>query len=138
MESVWAKAEGAWQMATWHIMGLCRGPAHGRLKRSCLQQLVTAQPPGPNPVLPGTCALHPEAGPPSWLHPAYSSLLRHPPQSQWFRRNIGNSSLWPSSPVSERCIKRMGFSGAARLLLCWVTWAGCWPESTMLPLAATS
>lgn len=137
-ESIWAKAEGGWQKAAWHSADLLRRPGHGSLKRSCLQQLVTAHPPGPSPVLPGICALHPEAGsPPGCI------LLTKPcwdahPSLNGSEGRTGTSSLWMSSPVSERCIKRMGFSRAARLLLCWVTWAGCWPESTMLPLAATS
>ena len=44
-ESVWAKAEGGWQKAAWHSADLLRGPGYGSLKRSWLQQLVTAHPP---------------------------------------------------------------------------------------------
>ena len=90
-ESIWAKAEGGWQKAAWHSADLLRRPGHGSLKRSCLQQLVTAHPPGPSPVLPGICALHPEAGSPPgcilltkpcWDAKSFLILTLKRPQSQ--------------------------------------------------------
>lgn len=107
-----------------------RGPLH-------LQQLVTARLLAPAPSCPEQVPSAPRQAP-LRAEPCLPLLSGVTRPSLNGSEDARNSCLWPGSPVSERCIKRMGVSGAARLLLCWVRRAGCWPESTILPRAVTS